>query len=429
MRRSTTTLDVDPLAKVLEPPPNETSVEREARLAAEAKAKRVSEEIDDDLEKEKVAESKKAKPLKMLLLGALNVLESLHTCADNEPTGQSESAGMLLILEQTFRNERASWRVVIQLNLVRSVRLILDVIAQAITDPQLVPQDSPLLLDLSEVRMRLAPKVLQVEHLLTRRFNTDGFGHTETIPRNSDSSSADPEDNFVQEVAINSARPWKEALARSLTSVEQEQGTEAVDSSVLLSDCAQDIELLWNNMSVQALLKSRNIHMEEVAGFFLDSLNRVTAPDYAPSDDDVLRARLKTLGVSEHRFKVTLEVSDAAWVPYFDDMDAIVFLAPISAFDQTLQEDPSINRLVKEDSVNIWNYLLKNELLKNTHLILFMNKIDILKAKLEAGIKFSDYVVSFARRERENDVKSVTKCWYIGFHQSRDTDKRLGQYS
>jgi guanine nucleotide-binding protein alpha-1 subunit len=36
----------------------------------------------------------------------------------------------------------------------------------------------------------------------------------------------------------------------------------------------------------------------------------------------------------------------AAWAPYFDDMDAIIFLAPLSCFDQVLTEDPTVNRLV-----------------------------------------------------------------------------------
>lgn len=37
----------------------------------------------------------------------------------------------------------------------------------------------------------------------------------------------------------------------------------------------------------------------------------------------------------------------AAWVPFFDDMDAIIFLAPISCFDQVLEEDENVNRLVR----------------------------------------------------------------------------------
>ena len=37
----------------------------------------------------------------------------------------------------------------------------------------------------------------------------------------------------------------------------------------------------------------------------------------------------------------------AAWVPFFDDMNAIIFLARISCFDQVLMEDTSVNRLVR----------------------------------------------------------------------------------
>lgn len=37
---------------------------------------------------------------------------------------------------------------------------------------------------------------------------------------------------------------------------------------------------------------------------FLDDLERVTSLKYMPSDDDVLKARLKTVGVSEYRFEM-----------------------------------------------------------------------------------------------------------------------------
>lgn len=40
----------------------------------------------------------------------------------------------------------------------------------------------------------------------------------------------------------------------------------------------------------------------------------------------------------------------ATWVPFFDDVDAIIFLAPISAFDQVLTEDKTVNRLVRPPS-------------------------------------------------------------------------------
>jgi len=60
--------DEDPLTLALAPPANETDEQRLVREAAEAEAKRVSDEIDERLRQEKEREKKK-KPLKLLLLG------------------------------------------------------------------------------------------------------------------------------------------------------------------------------------------------------------------------------------------------------------------------------------------------------------------------------------------------------------------------
>ena len=43
--------DDDPLARVMAPPPGETADDRQARLHAEAEAKRISDAIDDELKK------------------------------------------------------------------------------------------------------------------------------------------------------------------------------------------------------------------------------------------------------------------------------------------------------------------------------------------------------------------------------------------
>ena len=37
---------------------------------------------------------------------------------------------------------------------------------------------------------------------------------------------------------------------------------------------------------------------------FLDDIERIARRDYKPSDDDVVRARLRTLGVQEYSFYV-----------------------------------------------------------------------------------------------------------------------------
>ena len=61
--------DDDPLARVLAPPPNETAEDRQARLRAEAEAKRISDAIDEELQQQRNAERRAARPIKILLLG------------------------------------------------------------------------------------------------------------------------------------------------------------------------------------------------------------------------------------------------------------------------------------------------------------------------------------------------------------------------
>lgn len=65
-RQCTSIDDNDPLTKAMAPPPNETPQEREARVNKEREAKRVSDEIDEELRK---GVKKGPKPIKILLLG------------------------------------------------------------------------------------------------------------------------------------------------------------------------------------------------------------------------------------------------------------------------------------------------------------------------------------------------------------------------
>jgi hypothetical protein len=85
-------------------------------------------------------------------------------------------------------------------------------------------------------------------------------------------------------------------------------------------------------------------------------------------------------------------------------MNAIIFLAPISCFDQVLQEDATVNRLA--DSFLLWKSIASNPLLKKTDLVLFLNKCDILRAKLESGIRLGDYITSYG--DRPNDFESAS---------------------
>jgi len=190
---------------------------------------------------------------------------------------------------------------------------------------------------------------------------------------------------------------------------------------------------------VKKKLVEKRLRLEESSGFYLDEIDRITAKMYFPTDDDVLKARLKTTGVVEHTFSMSKDsdfrgvdwkIYDVggsrqqrhAWAPYFDDVNAIIFLAPISAFDQVLVEDPKVNRM--EDSLLLWKTVVANRLLENVNIILFLNKCDLLKAKLESGVRLSQHLHSY--RDKPNDYAAVSKYFHNKFgavHQSYTPNK------
>ncbi|KIL66300.1 hypothetical protein M378DRAFT_415019 [Amanita muscaria Koide BX008] len=416
--------DDDPLTKALAPPPDETPEQRDLRLQAEREAQLRSEAIDEEINRQRLAEKKEHDCIRILLLG-------------QSESGKSTTLKnfQLFTSPKAFKSERATWRAVVQLNVVRSIHLILDAMEDvkqghappnhdAATGQPIPPVRYPTLtVEHMKLRMRLLP-LQRVEELLLRRLSHAGSA---TFEPNHLVSLEEDQPLQRKEFAVHSSSQWINAFGRLLSaaraSFEKESEidfTDPNDPGVILNACSEDMTKLWHDPIIQQLLRLMRIRLEDMAGFFLDSIDRVTSLHYIPTDDDILRARLKTIGVSEHRFNLNAgnvvshdwRVFDvggarslrAAWAPYFDNMNAIIFLAPISCFDQVLLEDPNVNRL--EDSILLWKSVISSPLLKDSEIILFLNKIDILKAKLAAGIQFGQYVISYGNRP--NDVEHAS---------------------
>jgi hypothetical protein len=116
-------------------------------------------------------------------------------------------------------------------------------------------------------------------------------------------------------------------------------------------------------------------------------------------------------------------------MPYFDDgtlsftrytitnlifvVNAIVFLAPMSAFDQTLAEAREVNRL--EDTFVLWKNICSSKLLAKVSIVLLLNKRDVLEKKLENGVKFDRYVKSYSGSNR---WENVAKCKFLNYGYS-----------
>jgi hypothetical protein len=101
------------------------------------------------------------------------------------------------------------------------------------------------------------------------------------------------------------------------------------------------------------------------------------------------------------------------WVPYFDDVSAILFLAPLS-FSAFLEEDPSTNRL--DDSYQVWRELCRNKLLRRTTLVLLLNKRDVLARTLAAGEQVRRFFPHYTGANEEGAVSAFFKQKFVAAH-------------
>ncbi|CDO77298.1 hypothetical protein BN946_scf184753.g48 [Trametes cinnabarina] len=491
----------DPLAAALLPPAGETAEQREARLRQEEEAKQRSECIDKMLKHDEKSRRRK-KTVKVLLLG-------------QSESGKSTTLKQFQLLHApaAFRQERLAWRFVIYLNLVRSIRRILEAIAPedntAIDDDDFGDSSDTASIIISgsgrpssslvgsqpnyeHYRRRLAP-LMELEQRLINMLSdpVDNDEHEAThLPPSSSlpadahtlhhagsmasihhagarpapritiptaSTSASSSSSFAysssqssgnpfmsprsptspatsmmssgsNELSVRTGSNWKKHFAfpriqspKTPESGEVEGWWEDPNDPVhTLNSCRAAMSELWRDPKVRHRLDEKRIRLEESSGFFLDEIDRITALMYFPTDDDVLKARLKTTGVVEHTFSLAknsewrgvewkiYDVGGArnqrqAWAPYFDDVNAIIFLAPISAFDQVLAEDPRVNRL--EDSFHLWKSVIENKLLAHVNIVLFLNKCDLLRKKLESGVRLRNYIADY---NRPNDYETVS---------------------
>merc|ERR1719381_34416 len=107
--------------------------------------------------------------------------------------------------------------------------------------------------------------------------------------------------------------------------------------------------------------------------------------DYIPTQQDVLRSRVRTTGIVETSFEIegnNFKMFDVGgqrnerkkWIHCFENVSCVVFVAAISEYDQTLFEDDATNRVV--EALNLFDEICNSRWFTETSIILFLNKRD-----------------------------------------------------
>ena len=143
-----------------------------------------------------------------------------------------------------------------------------------------------------------------------------------------------------------------------------------IEAEVLPRDVTDAVRGLWQDRGVkEAIRRSREFQLNDSAVYYFNSMDRMSSPSYLPTDQDILRSRVKTTGITETTFKIgelTYKLFDVGgqrserkkWIHCFENVTALVFLVSLSEYDQMLYEDEAVVCPVPLLFSFSWLYLL-----------------------------------------------------------------------
>ncbi|GAA5901108.1 guanine nucleotide-binding protein subunit alpha [Sporobolomyces salmoneus] len=181
----------------------------------------------------------------------------------------------------------------------------------------------------------------------------------------------------------------RQVLATFLLSLKLEEVLSATTSDFNPS-VAKAISSLWSEAKTKEVVSQRSkFQLNDSAAYFFDALPRSSETDYLPTDQDILRTRIRSTGIVEeviHLEKTKIVIVDVGgqrserrkWIMCFENVQLLIFVAAISEYDQYLYEDIKQPRLA--ETLLLWGSIVNSPWFSKTGL----NKVDILKEKVEA---------------------------------------------
>ncbi|XP_031157356.1 guanine nucleotide-binding protein G(i) subunit alpha-2b isoform X1 [Sander lucioperca] len=217
----------------------------------------------------------------------------------------------------------------------------------------------------------------------------------------------------------------------------------AEEQGIFPDDLSNVMRRLWGDRGIQSCFaRSREYQLNDSAAYYLNDLERIAKADYIPTQQDVLRTRVKTTGIVETHFtfkELHFKMFDVGgqrserkkWIHCFEGVTAIIFCVALSAYDLVLAEDEEMNRM--HESMKLFDSICNNKWFTETSIILFLNKKDLFEEKITrsplticypeyTGANKFDEAASYIQTKFEDlNKKKDTKEIYTHFTCATDT--------
>uniref|UniRef100_A0AAR2L4K8 Guanine nucleotide binding protein (G protein), alpha transducing activity polypeptide 2 n=1 Tax=Pygocentrus nattereri TaxID=42514 RepID=A0AAR2L4K8_PYGNA len=194
---------------------------------------------------------------------------------------------------------------------------------------------------------------------------------------------------------------------------------DSTEDGAMPPELADVIKRLWKDTGVQAAFeRASEYQLNDSAGYYLCDMDRICKPDYIPTEQDVLRSRVKTTGIIEEQFgckELHFRMFDVGgqrserkkWIHCFEGVTCIIFCGALSAYDMVLVEDDEVNRM--HESLHLFNSICNHRFFATTSIVLFLNKKDLFEEKIKKvhlSICFPEYDGPNTYEDASNYIKA-----------------------
>uniref|UniRef100_A0A8D0CSM7 Guanine nucleotide binding protein (G protein), alpha transducing activity polypeptide 2 n=1 Tax=Sander lucioperca TaxID=283035 RepID=A0A8D0CSM7_SANLU len=217
----------------------------------------------------------------------------------------------------------------------------------------------------------------------------------------------------MEMLAIDFGSTASQELAQKLQNL-----SDSIEEGTMPAELADVIMKLWKDSGVQASYdRAAEYQLNDSAGYYLNDMERIIKPDYLPTEQDVLRSRVKTTGIIEEQFsckELHFRMFDVGgqrserkkWIHCFEGVTCIIFCGALSAYDMVLVEDDEVNRM--HESLHLFNSICNHRFFALTSIVLFLNKKDLFEEKIKKvhlSICFPDYDGSNTYEDASDYIK------------------------
>jgi len=220
-------------------------------------------------------------------------------------------------------------------------------------------------------------------------------------------SALSNEDRLAYRCAIHNALISRikiliEAIQKYLPSQQQERVHRilAAGESLISPSLGADINLLWEDSAVQkAIIKHSNNEIPTYIQYFLGRIERISAVNYVPCNQDILLCPKSSTGVVHtdvHVADVMLRIVDIVglgekkkWVHCFEDVISVVFCVALDEYDMCEGYSNKMNL-----ALELFTEVCNETLFQNAGMILLFTKKDVFEEKIQQvdmTMAFPDY--------------------------------------